>query len=173
MGINSLGHRKKILNFISEIKNATTAENVFMDKKPIKIFISYGHDKSTTEMVDRIVIDLKKNGFEIWIDKENIKFGNDWRTKILEGIKSSSHVIAFLSNHSVRKPGVCREEIAIAIGHLKGQILTILVEHLDNVKPPLLISHLQWLDMHEWKNLEKNNPEKFLNWYQECINIIV
>ena len=39
MGINSLGHRKKILNFISEIKNATTAENVFMDKKPIKIFI--------------------------------------------------------------------------------------------------------------------------------------
>lgn len=173
MGINSLGHRKKILNFISEIKNATPAENVFMDKKPIKIFISYGHDKSTTEMVDRIVIDLKKNGFEIWIDKENIKFGNDWRTKILEGIKSSSHVIAFLSNHSVRKPGVCREEIAIAIGHLKGQILTILVEHLDNVKPPLLISHLQWLDMHEWKNLEKNNPKKFLNWYQESINIIV
>ena len=33
----------------------------------------------------------------------------------------------------------------------KGNIQTILVEREREVKPPPSICHIQWLDMHEWK----------------------
>ena len=60
-------------------------------------------------------------------------------------------MLSFLSKHSTRDPGVCRDEIAIAIGVKGGNIQTILVESEQEVQPPVNIGHIQWLDMHDWK----------------------
>ena len=43
------------------------------------------------------------------------------------------------------------DEIAIAIGAKGGNIQTILVESEREVNPTPSISHIQWLDMHDWK----------------------
>src|SRR2546425_1729117 len=117
---------------------------------PMRIFLSYGHD-ANEELVRRIKADLEARGHDVWFDKSEIKAGHDWRRAITDGIVGSNRVLSFLSKHSTRDPGVCLDEIAIAIGVKGGNIQTILVESEQDVQPPVNIGHIQWLDMHDWK----------------------
>jgi hypothetical protein len=101
---------------------------------PMRIFLSYGHD-SNEDLVRRIKADLEELHHDVWIDKSEIKFGDDWRRKIPDGIIGSNRVLSFLSKYSTRNPGVCRDEIAIAIGVKGGNIQTVLVESEQEVQP--------------------------------------
>src|SRR5216684_4434518 len=111
----------------------------------LRIFLSYGHDANEA-LVRRIMTDLDRRGHHVWFDKSDIKSGDDWRRAITDGIIASDRVLSFLSKHSVRDPGVCRDEIAIAIAVKGGNIQTILVEDESEVKAPVNVSHIQWLD---------------------------
>src|SRR5271170_1007174 len=91
---------------------------------PLRIFLSYGHD-ANEELVRRIKTDLEKRGHDVWFDKNEIKFGDEWRRAITDGILQSNRVLSFLSKHSTRDPGVCLDEIAIAIGAKGGNIQSI------------------------------------------------
>ena len=120
-----------------------TVEPLYVDgpaARPLRIFLSYGHD-GNAELVGRIKADLEKRKHDVWFDKTEIKFGDDWRRSITEGIASSHKVVSFLSKHSTRDPGVCLDEIGIAIGVKEGNILTILVESEQDVKPPPGVGH--------------------------------
>ena len=139
---------------------------------PMRIFLSYGHD-SNEELVRRIKADLEKRGHDVWFDKSEIKGGHDWRRSITEGIVDSHRVLSFLSKHSTRDPGVCLDEIAIAIGAKGGNIQTILVESEKEVNPPPSISHIQWLDMHDWKEQRDAGEAAWEKWYQEKLAEIV
>lgn len=123
------------------------------------VFLSYGHDPACTLLVRRVKADLERLGWTTWMDESGgIKTGDDWRREITKGIHRSQHVLAFLSRHSTRKPGVCRQEVAIALGPRKGHVYTVLVENPKEVTPPLIISHLQWLDMQRWHDLQQTDP---------------
>ena len=65
---------------------------------------------------------------------------DDWRRKIADGILDSHRVLSLLSKYSTRDPGVCLDEIAIAISTKGGNIQTILVEGENEVKTPPTIS---------------------------------
>ena len=81
----------------------------------MRIFLSYGHDGN--EVIVRLIkADLEKCGHDVWFDKTEIKFGDEWRRSITDGILKSNRVLSFLSKHSTRDPDVCLDEIAIAIG---------------------------------------------------------
>jgi hypothetical protein len=94
---------------------------------------------------------LEKRGHDTWFDKNEIKAGDDWRRSITDGILKSHRVLSFLSKHFIRDPGVCHDEIAIAIGVKGGNIQTVLVESEQEVQPPVNIDHIQWQDLHDWK----------------------
>ena len=120
---------------------------------------------------------------DVWFDKSEDKgsAGDDWRRAITDGILNSHRVVSFLSKHSTRDPGVCRDEIAIAIGVKGGNIQTILVESETEVQPPVNIGHIQWLDMHDWKRgtvrTAKDEPAagdaQWEKWYQTQLAEIV
>jgi hypothetical protein len=133
---------------------------------PLRIFLSYGHD-SNEELVRQIKVDLEKRGHDVWFDKSNIKAGDDWRRAITEGIVNSDQFLSFLSKYSTRDPGVCLDEIAIALGVKGGHIQTILVESEQDVRPPPTISHIQWLDMHDWKERRDAGEASWKPWYRE------
>ena len=134
----------------------------------LRIFLSYGHD-ANEELVRRIKADLEERGHDVWFDKSEIRSGDDWRRAITDGILDSQRVVSFLSKHSTRDPGVCRDEIAIAIGVKGGNIQTILVESEQEVQPPVNIGHIQWLDMHEWRDKCDFSRADWGAWYQERI----
>lgn len=131
----------------------------------LRIFLSYGHDPNE-ELVRRIKADLEQRGHDVWFDKTDIKAGDDWRRAITDGILHSQRVVSFLSKHSTRDPGVCRDETAIAIGVKGGNIHTILVESEAEVQPPVNIGHIQWLDMHDWKERRAADGTAWEEWYQ-------
>lgn len=108
-----------------------------------KIFFSYGHDANTC-LVSRIKQDIESAGYTVWIDKSEIKAGDEWRTRITTGLLDSQGVIAFLSKHSVRDPGVCLDEIRIALTEKHGNIKTVLLEPEKIVSPPTSLSDVQW-----------------------------
>ena len=139
---------------------------------PLRIFLSYGHD-ANEELVLRIKTDLEKRGHLVWFDKTEIKAGDDWRRSITDGILNSQRVVSFLSKHSTRDPGVCRDEIAIAIGVKGGSIQTILVESETDVQPPVNIGHIQWLDMHDWKERRAGGGAVWNPWYGVKLGEIV
>lgn len=121
-----------------------------MAPSSLRIFLSYGHDRNE-EIVIRIKADLEARGHVVWFDKSHIRFGQDWRRSITDGLLESNRVVFVLSKHSVREPGVCLDEVAIAIEVAGGNIYPILVEREQDVQPPQSISHIQWLDMQDWR----------------------
>lgn len=109
----------------------------------MKIFFSYGHDEYEN-LAQRIKRDLEEEGFEIWIDKENIKGTADWENAIEKGISSSDWLVLLMTEHSVRRPdGVCLDEVSYA-RFLGKSIAPIMIQE---VKPPLCIARIQWIDM--------------------------
>ncbi len=109
----------------------------------------------------------------MWFDKSEIKTGDEWRHAITDGILKSNRVVSFLSKHSTRDPGVCLDEISIAIGFKGGNILTVLVESERDVEPPATVSHIQWLDMHDWREREAAGDAGWSEYYQEKLGEIV
>jgi hypothetical protein len=150
----------------------THAQGPSAKDRRIRIFLSYGHD-GNEELVRGIKVDLEKRGHDVWFDKSEIKVGDDWRRSITDGIVDSQRVLSFLSKYSTRDPGVCLDEIAIAIGAKGGNIQTILVESEREVKPPPGISHIQWLDMHDWKERRAAGEAAWEQWYQAKLAEIV
>ncbi len=124
----------------------------------MKIFLSYGHDSNAPlieKIRDYLSTDTEENlKHEVWIDTSEIKAGMNWREKIVKGLLESDIVLAGLSEHSTKEPGVCRDEISISIGVKGGNIKTILLEPSNKVAPPAMISHIQWLDMSDWRKYE-------------------
>lgn len=137
----------------------------------MRIFLSYGHDKNEP-LVLLIKDRLEGLGFEIWIDQAQIKAGNDWRLAITEGVLSSEVFLSFLSKHSSRSPGVCLDEIGIALGLNAAGIQTILVEEETEVCAPSSISHIQWLDMHEWASKQAEGDRPWANWFDQKVETI-
>ena len=141
-------------------------------KNPKRIFFSYGHD-GNRELVDRFKVDLEKRGHTVWIDYKDIGAWDDWKSRITQGIHDSQMAIAFLSMHSTRDPGVCRNEMAMALNHF-GTLYPILLEKLPMGSIPLTITHLQWPDLSSWRALkDRPNPAEFERFYQEKLLEIV
>ena len=141
-------------------------------KNPKRIFFSYGHD-GNRELVDRFKVDLEKRGHTVWIDYKDIGAWDDWKSRITQGIHDSQMAIAFLSMHSTRDPGVCRNEMAMALNHF-GTLYPILLEKLPMGSIPLTITHLQWPDLSSWRALKDGpDPAEFERFYQEKLLEIV
>lgn len=142
-----------------ELKSASTDGG-------LELFFSYGHDKNRL-LVERIKRDLEKRGHHVWIDASEIKAGDNWRDDILNGVLNASSVIAFLSEHSTRNPGVCLDELKIAVCVKGADIKTVLLEPENRIKPPATISDIQWLDMSDWYDIKKTSIADFEQWYKE------
>lgn len=142
--------------------------------QPLNLFISYGHPED--EICTRIHDALTTRGHKVWFDQTHINSGENWRREIADGIANSNGVIACLSKHSVRNPGVCLDELSIAVGVRGGNIKTILLEAESEVQPPASVCHIQWLDMHDWKERIAQGDDSFQPWFdgkmQELFRIV-
>lgn len=114
----------------------------------MKIFLSYGHDEYE-EIAQKLKQDLEAEGYDIWIDKEKIHGTADWEIAIENGISMSDWLILLMTEHSVRRPdGVCLDEVSYA-RFLGKNIAPIMIQE---VKPPLCIARIQWIDMKNFLN---------------------
>jgi tetratricopeptide (TPR) repeat protein len=141
--------------------------------RPKAIFFSYGHDDNR-DLVHLFKNDLEKRGHQVWFDEKDIGSWDDWKGRITRGIDASQLAIAFMSKHSIRDPGVCRNEIAIAMNRF-GAVYPILLETGIEQDIPVTIRHMHWPDLSRWKEIRDGNlPETdWDRWYEEkLLNLV-
>lgn len=84
----------------------------------VYVFISYIHENKRE--VDRLCDDLRKNGIQVWLDREQIMPGHRWKYAIREAIKKGSYFIACFSHeyrHRIRSH--MNEELTFAVDELR------------------------------------------------------
>ena len=130
--------------------------------KGMRVFLSYGHDKNA-EVVKKIKAYLAARGYDVWIDTSEIAAGKDWRERITNGLIGSNGVISFLTKHSVRDPGVCLDELKIAVCLKHAYIQTVLLESEHEVEPPGIVRGKQWIDMSDWSCVAEADWEAYFD----------
>lgn len=109
-----------------------------------KLFISYSHDD--VFKVKRFALLLSLHGFEVWMDEKNISNGDNYTTKILNGIHESDAYLVFLSSSSIKSPWV-NAEIDFALREkIEKNNLTIIPVLLEDVEIPVSLSNIDYLD---------------------------
>ena len=110
-----------------------------------QVFTSYS--RRDKEIVDTIVGKMSQAGISIWIDREDIEAGNQWRVQIVEAIDSCHAFVLMLSPGSAASDNV-RKEIDLS----QESERTIFAVMLDPVRPlPAAIRYqlagLQFIDV--------------------------
>ena len=72
-----------------------------------QVFISYS--RRDIDVVESIVAELEAAGIEVWLDREAIKPGKQWRKQIVEGIDTAEAFIINLSPNSAASDNVLKE----------------------------------------------------------------
>ena len=139
----------------------------------INVFFSYAHDDENSEngavVVDRLkqLIEEKSDGkIKIWLDTYSIPRNKDWRELRTGGIVESDRFVGFMSRKALRDPGVCRDELGIAVGSRYGIISCVLLEGESTLNPPAEFTERQWIDLSDWKKKRDEGEaefERFLN----------
>lgn len=75
------------------------------------VFVSYS--RKDTKTVDNIVLRLQNDGFEVWIDRANIRGGQLWTVAIVEAIDTADSFVLMLSPNSTASDNV-RKEVQLA-----------------------------------------------------------
>ena len=89
------------------------------------VFISYS--RRDTEAVEKIIAELEAAGIEVWLDREAIKAGKQWRKQIVEGIDTADAFILHISPDSMASDNVMKE-LNLAEEALEPFVLPIMLK---------------------------------------------
>lgn len=104
-----------------------------------KIFFSYS--RNDTAFAVKLATDLKKEGYDIWIDQEDIRAGSEWDMEIEKALSTCDCVVFIQSEKSAASPNVL-DEVYYALEENKTVIPVIIKES----KAPFRIKRLQHID---------------------------
>jgi len=108
-----------------------------------EIFISYS--RLDREVVDRLVEELERRGFDVWVDRKDIGGGSDWRAAISQAIRTCRAFLVVLSRNSADSKKVV-QELSLADQH-ERQIIPLMVETCEiPADMDLQLSTLQRID---------------------------
>ena len=105
-----------------------------------KIFFSYSRADGSAFAL-RLSDDLKKMGFDVWIDQEDIEAGLEWDTEIAKALESCDCVL-FLETEKSVASDICLDEVHYALEHNKKVIPLIYVDS----RTPFRLSRLQHIN---------------------------
>jgi len=140
----------------------TTQQNALeaVDKQK-NIFLSYGR-KDAMDIALSLEEFFKRENFNVWLDKSEIRLGMSWEEQIEKGIEACNIFVALLTPHAVRRPnGVCLDEISMA-RYKEKKIIPVMVIPCT---PPLGIYRLDYVDFTNFLSDErarKNALERIL-----------
>ena len=107
-----------------------------------KVFIS--HSNQDRELTLFVVDALRRAGFDVWVDFENIRGGADWLCEIEAGIQRCDAVVTILSAAS--KASVWVERECLYAFQLKKPVVTALVA---DILIPLHLINIQYVDLRD------------------------
>ena len=111
--------------FLSQLRNAEKGNfeppqksDFSLDRGMRYVFISYVREN--TNQVDLLAKALRHVGMNVWLDREQIKPGQRWRSAIKKAIQEGAFFIAcFSSEYEARDKTFMNEELVLAIEELR------------------------------------------------------
>lgn len=85
-----------------------------------KVFISYA--KENIEVAEHIYYMLQTKGYIPWLDKYNLKVGQQWDVEIKRALKEADFIIILLSSISVAKRGYVQREFRLALSYCEEKL---------------------------------------------------
>ena len=149
-----------------------TAQAADPARKVVRIFQSYGW-RDATEIAQRLKASLVGAGYEVWLDREQLREDDKHFSIALEAaVKDCEVVVALLSPHSVRgqadqdeRSSICYNEIRLA-DELLRPIVPVRVQKFRG-PPPFLIIKYRRIDWLEW-----NQPDTYRKGLDEIVAAI-
>jgi hypothetical protein len=126
--------------------------------RPLRVFLSFGgEDRAMArEISKRLVLE----GFEPWLDEEQLLPGMQWAEAINGAVRSADVILILLSQHSADKPGYVQREIRLALDladQKPANSLFLIPVRLDrNAEVPRTLSSIHWVDIFQpdgWQKL--------------------
>lgn len=114
----------------------------------LRIFIAYAHEDS--DEVLKLYRRLQDDGFQPWMDKEDLILGQRWSSIIIETMQKSDVCLICLSNHSNTKLGFIHREIKIALDIAERQpedSTFIIPVRLEDTSVPERLSEWHWCNL--------------------------
>lgn len=112
------------------------------------IFISYS--KGDREIAKKLYLDLKKFGFEPWLDTEHLLPGQNWKEAIIRAIEDSSYFFALISPNSLSNRGFVQKELKIALEYIdefpESDIYLIPIRLADCKMSDSKLRNIHWVD---------------------------
>ena len=117
-----------------------------------KVFISYSH--LDEQHASCLYFDLRKSGLDVWLDKESLLPGQDWKAEIEKAIQGSDFVVLLLSNNSVAKRGFFQKEVRLTLDVLQtipfGHIYLLPIR-IDECHVPAQLASIQYVDLFPYR----------------------
>jgi HEAT repeat protein len=112
------------------------------------IFLSYRSTESDFAL--KLAADLKNAGVNLWMDRLDIKPGEDWINALQKAVNDCIAIVAIISPEYVTSK-YCRRELARAdrMGH---PIIPVLLRHVTPNEWPMEVERSQYIDFSQWQD---------------------
>lgn len=122
----------------------------------VRVFIC--HASSDKPAARELYQRLKADGFEPWLDEEDLLPGQNWRKAIPKAVADSHVVVVCLSKASVTKQGFVQKEIGYALDVATEQpedTIFIIPIRLEECSVPDRLDDWQWVNLYEPRGYER------------------
>jgi len=126
--------------------------------RALRVFLC--HASADKSRVRDLYQRLQNDGFEPWLDVENLLPGQEWEPEIIKAVKSSDVVLVCFSPSSITKHGFVQKEIKTALDvadeKLPGTIF-IIPTMLEQCAVPERLQRWQWVSL-----IERNGYDRLI-----------
>ena len=109
------------------VERASEDRIVWQGSATERVFLC--HSSGDKSLVRALYEQLRRDGFDPWLDEKDLLGGQEWETEIQNAIRRSGAVIVCLSKASLTRTGFVQKEIKIALDALderpEGQVFVI------------------------------------------------
>jgi len=133
-------------------KQSQEEKSISIEENPHPLRIFLCHSSSDKPPVRDLYKRLKKDGFDPWLDEENLLPGQKWQIEIPKAVMASDVVIVCLSHKAINKAGYIQKEIKDALDAAdeqpEGTIFLIPLK-LEECNVPERLRDLHWVNYFE------------------------
>lgn len=118
------------------------------NRDPLRVFLC--HSSGDKLVVRHLYTRLKADGFDPWLDEENLVAGQDWQHEIAAAVRTCDKVLVCLSKTSVTKEGYVQKEIRDVLDVQKEKPddrIFIIPVRLEEVTVPDRLLQWHWVDL--------------------------
>ena len=144
----------------------------FLVTEKFSLFISYTHKDNTNNFAGRLHDDLKLQGWEVFIDTENIGIGDELPTKIMTAINDChGMIVIYTKNYTESK--WCPKEVDYAASKEK-KLYPLFREKIDDdAKPSSVHFHINTTRLLYGSFYEDDKYDESLKQLIECIRKVL